>query len=170
MAREHVQRFTRVKIAHETGVVDNNTFVLSDEVHAAMKPLTFTVCEVDGQSIAVFLGRPEGAETRLQVRSHKPDWLDEIVFADVQGGASSEPRVITVAFESTCEREPACAFATAVVVQAHGVFDPEPDAYLIRFARVEVLAKVEFDWDSESWNGTIESGPVDSSGSAKPFG
>jgi hypothetical protein len=48
-----------------------------------------------------------------------------------------------------------------------GPAEPEPETYRVRFADAHVVTKVEFDWESEAWNGSVETLPVESSAPTK---
>jgi hypothetical protein len=154
---ERLAHFARVTVADGVGIVENEALVLSNDFHAARKPLTFTVCDIDGQRIAVFLDRPDDAAQRLQVCERKPEWLDALVFANLHPCRAGEPPVISITPESICgPRRTTCAFAAAVAVHSHGLVEAEPPAHIIRFGSSEVTVKLAFDWDSESWHGTAD--------------
>jgi hypothetical protein len=136
------------------GHVTTERFVLDDNPRAP--GTSFSLCRVDQQSIAVFVGSPLTAEARNETAARRPDWLTAIVFADVVSCDRSLAR-IDGEIGSPADADIArCAFAAACAAFDAGAVSESTDRYRIRFSKRPTLeVTIEFDEGSESWHGEV---------------
>jgi len=122
---------------------------------------TFSLCRVDRQSIAVFIGSPLTARARNETAARRPDWLTAIVFADV-ASYDRALAVIDAEIGSPADADVTrCAFAAACAVFDAGALSELPARYRVRFAKRAALdVTMAFDEESESWHGEVSGLPT----------
>lgn len=157
MTAKAIHRFDHVKTLDLDGwgIVEGVSFRVTDDARAMVRNTAFSVCRVDSQRIAVFFVEVELTQARrAEIAAAKPDWLDVIVFAEVDPSSNPEVAVIDAQIATPEDASPtACAIAAVVVVESHGAFQFYPRSYLVRLPRIAVEISMQFDGDSASWHG-----------------
>ena len=145
----------------EVGVADATGFHFYEshrdalDALAALSGFTFSVCQIDGRQVAIFIDMDVPVEARAELTSRKPDWLDAVVYARLISEPRAEIAVIDAYVAGHDDTELGTwAFATTCVAFNYGLFQIVPSSYFVRFGtRATVRVSMEFDDDAESWFG-----------------
>ena len=118
----------------------------------------FTICELGGAAIAMVVEYPRTSELHARLAAvPRPAWIDALG----QTTRLSPPDALIADIEADLiapadfDRQ-AFAFAAAIVLYSHGLFDRVPDRYHVRVSDQSFTFAMTFDDDTESWSADIQ--------------
>jgi hypothetical protein len=158
MTAQTQKRLTQVVVSEDWGRFDDRGFHLYDSPREGEEHPSFVLCTVDQHPVAVFVGQSLIGDERGRAAATMPDWIHAIATANVVD--PSDAHIDADLVSTGGVDRPSCAFAVVVGAINDGAFKVEPERFRLRFADGETAeVQLEFDWDTESWSGTVAMNP-----------
>ncbi len=151
--------FEGAKTREGWGVFDESGFRLQDGPYMTPDQAPFTICEVGGAAIAMVVDYPRTSELHARLAAaSRPPWIDAVG----QTVRTSPPDALVARVDADLIAPPdldrrAFAFAAAIVLYSHGLFDREPERYQVRVGDQSFTFVMTFDDDTESWSADVQS-------------